>query len=223
MNANENVLCVLRDRLDFTEAYKDREVIDIEKEPSKVILSELDGSIRVDDRFVDITRGEAEYNKKYIQIVVGLILKCKEKYVFMRCKDGIMNGNTTLIQGHVNVKKGNVSDYFLKSELCREVYEEISMDNLIFAPLDVLDIIAYGLKLKYITYNSYDEESVSYYHYGFIYEYDMGSEFYRFFDTSYLISKEPEKNSVIIVNRDHLKELDNPDGWVREMIYLDNF
>ena len=224
MNPKENVLCVLRDKLDLDKLTHNYEVIDIKKEPDKVILPELGMNVVDDDRFVDVTRGEAENNKKYIQLVVGLILRCNNRYVFMQCKDGMMQGHTTLIQGHVERSKGNTFGLtsFLRSEMVRELYEEISMWNILPKCTDAIDIAHFQLRLKYVAYNNFNSSIPSYYHYGFIYDLDLNEDYEKYFNDTWLVSNEPEKNNVIFVDKDKLKYLKNPDGWTKELILMNN-
>ena len=223
MVKDERVLCVYRDKLNVENLDHKFEVVDV-TDKDRVIIPEVNVHPFLDDRFVDVERSVAENNEKYIQIVVGLILKCRDKYVFMRCIDGIMNHHTTLIQGHVNTTKKKCTSLFitLRLEMIRELFEELSIENII-DPREKYSYLASELKLAYVNYNLYNKDIPSFYHYGFIYKLELPYILYNSVNESNLLSQEKDKNIAIVVTRDQLKNLTNPDDWLRGMIEKDNF
>lgn len=223
MVKDEKILCVYRDKLDTSKINKSFEVVDI-ADRDNVLIPEPGVHPIIDNRFVTVERSVAENNEKYIQIVVGLILKCRDKYVFMKCINGIMNNHTTLIQGHVNFEKSKCASLLisLRLEIIRELFEELSIENII-DPRNKYDYLASELKPMYVNYNLKDKNRPSYYHYGFIYKLDLPYVLYNSVNESNLISNELSKNIAIVVTKDQLSNLENPDSWLSEMITKQNF
>lgn len=217
--ADEMVLCVYRNKLDTSKITHRHEVVDVHEEKDKILLPYHNILTSKDDKYVNVSRLIVENNEDFIQLVVGLIVKCKDKYVLMKCEDGIMNGNTTLIQGHVNWDKGTAFTLYniLQMEMIRELYEEISIDNIID------NVHETDLELMYVTYNTWDKTRPSYYHYGFIYKLELPETIYNGVNTINLVSKEPEKNKVIVITKEELKNIVHPDTWLGEMVNRDNF
>lgn len=181
-----------------------------------------------DDRIVSVKRSEAENNPLYVQIVVGLIVKCKNTYLLLKCTNGDMKSHTTLIEGHVNIPKES-NDMFmitLPNEVMRELQEEVESTWLFNSSFIKKSINNRGFIFhpKYITYNNSTPENISYYHTGFIYEMVIPDKYYEDFNSDNFWSKEPDKNEIIFVDKEDLQTtLENPDNWLAEMIRKPNF
>ena len=170
-----------------------------------------------------VNRNEAENNDSYIQMVVAAIIKCNDKIILLEKQNGDLNHRTTLPQGHVSIDTGKLKSRWkhislkdmLESELNREINEEL---NLSFPK----KLILWKPRLKYNTMNFDSPEDISYYHYGFIFEYKVPLEYEKWFNTDYITSGEPDKNRVRILNlHDRITE-DNskypPDSWLSEIL-----
>lgn len=162
--------------------------------------------------FEGIPRWKAENDKEHLQIVVGGIIRCGTKLLVLRCKNGDMKNRLTLVEGHVGFND-NPNEAFFKKELRREIAEELKIADR-FLPFFT------RCRLKFNTMNFTDSESLSYKHYGYIFEYVLPKEFLSKFTSEYFRPGEPNKNDVVFIdykNPDSYKD-ENPDSWLIDII-----
>lgn len=174
---------------------------------------------------LNFNRHDIEYNNKYQQLVVCLVIRSNSDFLFLDCINGDMKGHTTMVEGHVKydpLESEMMLNTILYENIMREFNEEIVIN---FSKIDKKDIGAfYNIKLKYVSWNNDNYNNISYRHIGFIYELDLS-------DTKYPISKsifqagEPDTNKLIFLNLDEIKVSDynNFDSWTRELIVYNQY
>jgi len=159
-------------------------------------------------------------------LVVGLVITNQENtqaLLLRRKTDDSQNNTLTLIQGHVSIPEfetdEEIDDYLtsttlydvLYDNMLREAEEEVSgLISLVYPALPST------MHIEYFANNDYDASNISYYHIGFIFELkvdDLSS-------LTKLVSGEPSKHSLEIVNIADV--LDDPllDDWVSEIFKL---
>ena len=172
-----------------------------------------------DNDLIHMDRNLLEGNEYYQQIVVGLIIRCKDEILLLKCINGDMSGNYTLIQGHVKYMPFDHSKSLydiLLQNINIEFSEEI---NLKYSELEIFNKEqlkrVFDPKLKFITFNSYDNKKISYYHIGYIFEIDL-SNYPKMFSGKYFKSGEPDKNKVEFVSVFDFTDY-TFDNWVSEI------
>ena len=157
-----------------------------------------------ENELVHMDRNILENNEHYQQIVVGLIIRCDKRILLLKCINGDMSGNYTLIQGHVKYMPFDHSKSLfdiLLQNINIEFSEEIDLNyKLLENRFDHLQIKRLlKPRLKFITFNSYDKSKISYYHMGYIFEIDL-TKYPKMFKKEYFRSGEPDKNKVEILS-----------------------
>lgn len=136
----------------------------------------------------DIPRVDAEYNPEYLQLVVGLILKCGDKLLLLNNTKGDMSNSITIIQGHVDKSDTNerLTDK-LKNNLIREFFEEINTQDCSSKYLSFLNTCKPQLL---IVPNEHNYSTISRFHMGIIYAMDVDEQSF------YTIRSNEENNEI---------------------------
>lgn len=169
-----------------------------------------------------VYRSKAEFNTSYIQIVVAAIIRCNDKIILLEKQNGDLNHRTTLPQGHVSIDSEELNECWnfmrlkdvLEFELKREINEEI-----IFKFPKELELN--NPILRFNTMNFDNPKDISYYHYGYIFEYILPIEYEKWFCNDYILSGEPNKNKIKIFNLHNRLDDNNdypPDSWLKEIL-----
>lgn len=142
--------------------------------------------------YLDIPRCDAECNPDYLQIVVGLIIKCNDNILLLSNIEGDMSGNMTLVQGHVD--KSNTNEALslkLKNNLIREFFEEINPQDCAKTFMDILNSTK---PMLMIVPNKDNYSSISRFHIGIIYGIDVDEQSF------YTLRSNEIKNELVYYN-----------------------
>lgn len=159
-----------------------------------------------------LPRWEVEYNKKYKQLCVALIIKQGDKLILLQNTDNHRLANRiTMIQGHVDYDKSvyntGGSDY-LKRTIKKELFEEIEGINLSVEEIDNL------LNLTCCVNNEFGD-FISLEHVGLVFVLNLPWEC----NVEDITSKEPEKHNVTIMNLNEIKNnIELCDEWLASAI-----
>lgn len=153
------------------------------------------------DELLLLPRSEVEYNKKYKQLCVGVILKKDDKYVLLQnTENHRLAHKITMIQGHVDYSPEiyimSMGDY-LKRTILKELSEEI----------EGVELDPNSLELSCLINDKFGD-LISFEHVGMVFVMDLGDA-----DLDKIVSKEPEKHSVIIKSIDEIDK-EHMDRWL---------
>lgn len=169
-------------------------------------------------------RNHVEFNEKYKQIVVGLLVTNPEhtKALLLRKKTRNDFNQLTLIQGHVSAPESYKDDE--EAYLSSTTLYDVLYDNMLReAEEEVQGLVSIfynsapnTMHIEYFANNDFDRTDIAYYHTGFIFELvvDNIEELAKF------KSGEPEKHAVELVEVDKIIDDPNLDPWVREIFKL---
>ena len=170
-------------------------------------------------------RFDVEWNNNYQQIVVCLIVRNKNNFMFLDCLSGDMSSNITMIEGHVKYNE-NHNDMMMNTVLYENMIREFNEEVVInFSKVNKKDIGAFNnFKLKYVAWNNSTSTSISYRHIGFIYELDLSNTKYPISKTIFQ-SGEPDVNKLHFVDITKIKPNDYNyfDSWTREILVYNQY
>jgi hypothetical protein len=176
--------------------------------PKKKVLSAI-------PKMRTIPRKYAEFNPRFMQLVVANLMICDDSMILLKCTSGDMEGELTLCQGHCDYRPEYYAKKFrdvFRDESERELFEEIYFHKHEKMKSMFSDDI-YGF-----SFNFNDSSDISYYHLGLIrYMRYYGVSDDMLNDKNYLFSKEKDKNEIKVLKFEDDISKYNPDCWLKEI------
>lgn len=174
------------------------------------------------NKFVAVDRTETLEEDQWMeQLVVGAVIHCGSKFLFLNCLYGVMKGKTTLVEGHCVYDNDNQYKDLASIgavNIKREIVEEIKPIKAYRDDFSELVSSVSKKTLRFITTNQHDITATSYKHIGLIYDVEVKN----IGILRVLQSNEPKVNDVIIIDIKGNLDGYKFDSWTREIISFFN-